>query len=223
MFRADRVADPPGETVTIHRERPAGTGRAGAVIGRDGNPHQATLELLVEPGEGLEVAFAVPVEHIPMYVYKTVAAFQDAVTRYVRDAFTRGGRRGWDVGDARVTVTRCGYSAPSSTAGDFKRLVPELLARALREAGTVVCEPVHRFAIEGPADALAATLGALPRFAAIPDPPAVEGPRFTVGGLVPAARTTALERALPGLTHGEATLEVTFDGYRPVPAPAAPR
>ncbi|MER7007120.1 translation factor GTPase family protein [Dactylosporangium sp. NPDC000555] len=203
-----------GETVTIHREHPAGTGRAGAVIGRDGNPHQATLELLVEPGEGLEVALAVPVEHIPMYVYKTVAAFQDAVTRYVRDAFTRGGRHGWDVGDARVTVTRCGYVSPISTAGDFKRLVPELLARALREAGTVVCEPVSRFAIEGPADALAATLGALPRFAAIPDPPAVEGPRFTVGGLVPAARTTALERALPGLTHGEGTLEATFDGYR---------
>jgi ribosomal protection tetracycline resistance protein len=213
-----------GETVTLHLERPAAAARAGAVIGRDGNPHQATLELLVEPGgPGLEVVVAVPVEQIPMYVYKTTAAFHDAMTRYVRDAFARGGRHGWDVGDARVTVTRCGYISPVSTAGDFKRLVPDLLARALRTAGTVVCEPVHRFTIEGPAAALTATLGALPRFAAVPDPPAVAAGRFTVGGLVPAARTAALERALPGLTHGEGTIDGVFDGYRPRPAAARQR
>src|SRR6185369_546820 len=125
------------------------------------NPHQATLELLVEPGQGIQVDLAVPVEHVPMYVYKTLPHFRESIERYVRAAFARGGRHGWDVGDARVTVTRCGYQAPTTTAADFRRLVPELLARALAEAGTVVCEPVHRFAIEGPADALTATLGAL--------------------------------------------------------------
>ncbi|GAA4249555.1 translation factor GTPase family protein [Dactylosporangium darangshiense] len=206
-----------GETVTIHRERPAGPARAGAIIGRDGNPHMATLELLVEPGED-EVRVAVPVEHIPMYVYKTAAAFQEAMRRYVRDAFARGGPHGWDVVGARVTVTKCGYTSPESSAGDFRRLVPELLTRALAEAGTVVCEPVHRFAIEGPAGALTATLGALPRFAAVPEPPVLDGARFTVGGLIPAARITALERALPGLTHGEGTVETGYDGYRPVAA-----
>jgi ribosomal protection tetracycline resistance protein len=149
-----------------------------------------------------------------MYVYKTAAAFHDAMRRYVRDAFARGGRHGWDVVGARVTVTRCGYVAPLSTAGDFRRLVPELLKRALAEAGTVVCEPMHRFAIEGPAPALTATLGALPRFGAIPDPPVV-GARFRLGGVLPAARIAALERALPGLTHGEGTVETAYDGYRP--------
>ncbi|MGI5242707.1 GTP-binding protein [Dactylosporangium sp. CA-139066] len=204
-----------GETVTIHRERPAGRACAGATMQRDGNPHMATLELLLEPGED-DVHIAVPVEHIPMYVYKTAAAFQEALRRYVRDAFARGGRHGWDVVGARVTVTRCGYSSPDTTAGDFKRLVPELLQRALAEAGTVVCEPMHRFAIEGPAGALTATLGALPRFGAVPEPPEVDGGRFTVGGVLPAARITALERALPGLTHGEGTMETAYEGYRPV-------
>ncbi|WP_426504036.1 GTP-binding protein [Dactylosporangium sp. McL0621] len=205
-----------GETVTLHRERPAGRARAGAVRGRDGNPHQATLELLVEPGEGIQVELAVPVEHVPMYVYKTLAHFREAIERYVRDAFARGGLHGWDVGDARVTVTQCGYQSPISTAADFRRLVPELLARALAEAGTVVCEPVHRFAIEGPADALTATLGALPRFGAVPDAPGAGPGRFTVGGTIAAARLADLERALPGLTHGEGTVESRFAGYRPV-------
>ncbi|WP_432972649.1 GTP-binding protein [Dactylosporangium sp. CA-233914] len=203
-----------GETVTLLLERPAGTARAGAVRGRDGNPHLATLELRVEPGEGIDVRVAVPLEHIPMYVYKTAQAFRDAIERYVRDAFARGGLHGWDVSDARVTVTRCGYQSPVTTAADYRRLVPELLGRALREAGTVVCEPVRRFAIEGPADALTATLGALPRFGAVPEPPDVAGARFTVGGTVPAARLAELERALPGLTHGEGTVEAGFDGYK---------
>ncbi|MEU7866934.1 translation factor GTPase family protein [Dactylosporangium sp. NPDC049140] len=205
-----------GETVTLHRERPAGRARAGAVRGRDGNPHQATLELLVEPGEGIQVELAVPVEHVPMYVYKTLAHFREAIERYVRDAFARGGLHGWDVGDARVTVTQCGYQSPVSTAADFRRLVPELLARALAAAGTVVCEPVHRFAVEGPADALTATLGALPRFGAVPDAPGAGPGRFTVGGTIAAARLAELERALPGLTRGEGTVESCFAGYRPV-------
>ncbi|WP_433204421.1 GTP-binding protein [Dactylosporangium sp. CS-047395] len=205
-----------GETVTLHLERPAGRARAGAVIGKDGNPHMATLELELAPGAGLEVAVRVPVEHIPMYVYKTAANFQDAITRYCRDSFTRGGLHGWDVADARVTVTRCGYSAPMSTAGDYRRLVPELLSKALAAAGTVLCEPVHRFAIEGPADALTATLGALPRFGAVPDVPGTARGRFTLGGTIAARRLPDLERALPGLTHGEGTVETAFEGYRPL-------
>ncbi|MER7276622.1 translation factor GTPase family protein [Dactylosporangium sp. NPDC000244] len=205
-----------GETVTLHLERPRGRGRAGVVRGRDGNPFPATLELLVEPGEGVQVAIAVPVEHVPMYVYKTLQHFHEAIERYVRDAFARGGRHGWDVGDVRVTVTRCGYEAPNTTAADFRKLVPQLLTRALADAGTVVCEPVHRFAIEGPANALTATLAALPRFGAVPEAPEAGPARFTAAGTIPAARLAELERALPGLTHGEGTVEAGFDGWRPV-------
>ncbi|GAA3301254.1 TetM/TetW/TetO/TetS family tetracycline resistance ribosomal protection protein [Dactylosporangium vinaceum] len=204
-----------GATVTLHLERPAGRGRAGAVIGKDGNQHMATLELEIAPGEGLEVRLDVPFEHLPLYVYKTVANFQDSMLRYVRAALARGGRHGWDVDDARVTVTRCGYISPVSTAGDFRRLSAELVPRALARAGTVLCEPVHRFTLDGPVGALTATLGALPRFGAVPEPPDVGPARFTVQGTIPAVRLPELERALPGLTHGEGTVEAAFEGFRP--------
>ena len=39
---------------------------------------------------------------------------------------------------------------------------------ALRQAGTVVCEPVHRFRLELPADTLGALLPALARLRAVP-------------------------------------------------------
>ncbi|MFI5910411.1 GTP-binding protein [Dactylosporangium sp. NPDC051541] len=204
-----------GETVTLHLERPAGRGRAGAVIGKDGNLHMATLELEIASGEGLEVHLDVPFETIPLYVYKTIGNFRDAMLRYVRDALTRGGLHGWDVSDARVTVTRCGYTPPMSTAGDFRRLTAELVPKALAAAGTVLCEPVHRFTLDGPAAALPATLGALPRFGAVPDAPDLGPSRFTVTGTLPAVQLPDLERALPGLTHGEGTVEAAFEGYRP--------
>ena len=37
-------------------------------------------------------------------------------------------------------------------AGDFRNLTPLVLMNALKEAGTVVCEPIHRFSLEVPVD-----------------------------------------------------------------------
>jgi ribosomal protection tetracycline resistance protein len=44
---------------------------------------------------------------------------------------------------------------------------------ALAQAGTAVCEPIHRFQLDGPADTLGAVLAALSRFEALPDSPAL--------------------------------------------------
>ena len=54
----------------------------------------------------------------------------------------------------------------SSTAGDFRHLTPLVVMAALARAGTEVHEPLHRFRLEVPADALGpvtAVLGRLGR------------------------------------------------------------
>ena len=56
----------------------------------------------------------------------------------------------------------------SSTAGDFRSLTPLVLLRALDEAGTQVCEPMHAFRLELPADALGSALPVLGRLRAVP-------------------------------------------------------
>ena len=77
------------------------------------------------------------------------------------------------VPDCTVTMTHSGYwprqssahgvfdKSMSSTAGDFRRLTPLVLMAALRQAGTTVYEPLHRFELEFPADTLGAVLPAL--------------------------------------------------------------
>jgi ribosomal protection tetracycline resistance protein len=209
------------ESSTIHVERPAGTGSDGETLGEGGNPHLATLELRVEPGaigSGLTFELDVPVEQVPIYLFKTTEFFREALAATVRRTLTQG-PHGWQVVDVRVTVTRTGYTSPMTGARDFRKLLPLVLMRALRRAGTVVCEPIHRFRLDGPADTLGATLGVLGRLGAVPDDPRVGDAEYTVGGLLPAARLRELAEALPGLAHGEAVLESTFDGYRAVPPP----
>ena len=72
-------------------------------------------------------------------------------------------------------MTHCGYwprqshahatfdKSMSSTAGDFRHLTPLVLMAALRQAGTTVCEPLHRFRLECPADALRPVLSSAAR------------------------------------------------------------
>jgi ribosomal protection tetracycline resistance protein len=206
------------ETSTIYIERPAGVGSAGETLGKDDNPYVATLDLRVEPapiGSGVSFELDVPIEQVPIHVFRTEEFFRDALAATVRRTLAQG-LYGWQVTDVRVVATRTGFVSPSTTAADFRKLLPLVLMAALRSAGTVVCEPIHRFRLDGPAAALGATLGALGRFGAVPESPEVRDDGYVIGGLIPAARLRDLEQAVPGLTHGEGLLESAFDSYRPV-------
>jgi len=163
-------------------------------------------------------------------------AFFRAVEDTVRNTL-RQGIYGWQVTDAVVTMTHSGYLARqsfgharftksiSSTGEDFRKLTPLVLMSALKQAGTVVCEPVHHFRLDAPASTLGPLLPALARLRAVPATQAIRGAVVTVEGDIPAARVHELQQQLPVLTHGEGVVECTFDRYQPVtgPVPARPR
>src|SRR5919201_6800013 len=90
----------------------------------------------------------------------------------------------------------------SSTGADFRGLTPLVLMTALKEAGTIVCEPIHRFSLEFPADTLAAILPALARLRAALRPPVIRGPSGTLEGEIPAAHMHALQQQLRAPTRG---------------------
>jgi ribosomal protection tetracycline resistance protein len=210
-------------TTTLCVERVVGTGSAVEVIDTAGNPFLATVGLRVDPGgPGSGVRFALEVELGSM-----PPAFFTAVRDGI-DAALRRGLHGWPIDDCVVTMTRSGYWARqshshgtfdksmSSTATDFRNLAPLVLRAALARAGTAVHEPVHRFRLEVPADALVAVLPVLARLDGVPGAPRVTGTTAVLDGEVPAARVHELEQRLPGLTRGEGLLEAAFARYRPV-------
>jgi ribosomal protection tetracycline resistance protein len=216
------------DTTTLCVERPRGRGEAGAVLNADTNPFpSAQIGLRVEPGPagtGIEFRMAVDPLLMPLHVYRNAAVFAEYMTGYVRRALSDG-LHGWPVTDCVVTMIDCWYSVadgpPSrrgadAKAADFRNLTPVVLARALEAAGTAVCEPALRVALEIPAAAISAVLTALGRLAAAVRDQSVRGDLSVIEAVLPAARVRELQRVLPALTAGEGVLESTFDGYRPV-------
>ncbi len=222
------------ESTTICVERPVGVGAAVEVMNVEPNPFLATVGLRVEPAPaGAGVVFRLGVELGSMPY-----AFFAAVEETVRETLLQG-LRGWQVLDCTVTMTRAGYAprqshahatfdkSMSSTARDFRHLTPLVLMDALRQAGTTVHEPMHRFHLEVPADTYGAVLPVLSRLRAVPQAPQLRGfgasADCLLDGALPAASVHELEQRLPSLTRGEGVLESAFDHHRPVTGPVPDR
>jgi ribosomal protection tetracycline resistance protein len=215
------------ETRPICVERPVGAGEAGELLNAPTNPFDAQLALRIEPApDGSGVAFdlgTVTHDRIPLYAYKRREEFEAAMAGYVRDSL-RGGLHGWEVVDCVVTLVDCWYSladgppsrrGPLSMPADFRGLTSHVLAHALANAGTVVCEPILHVRIDVPAWSLGAVMAAARRLDATLEQPATEDGTATLEGELPAVRLSGLQRQLPGLTRGEGVIESRFAGYRP--------
>ena len=212
------------ETTTICIERPIGGGAAVEIMREASNPFLATIGLRIEPGPvNSSVEFRLANE-----VHGTMPlAFFKAVEDTVR-ATLQQGLCGWQVTDCIVTMTHSGYAGKhsyghqrfskdlSSTGEDFRGLTPLVLMDALRQAGTTVYEPIHRFQLEAPVDTFGATAPLLARLGAAPQTQAMRGSSYVLEGEVPAARVHELRQALPALTRGEGVLESAFDHHEPV-------
>jgi ribosomal protection tetracycline resistance protein len=220
------------ETTTICIERPVGTGAAVERIREAPNPFLATIGLRVEPaaaGSGVQFRIEVELGSMPLAFFR---ATEDTVRETLRQ-----GIYGWEIPDCTVAMTHSGYWAKhgighqrfnkslSSTGEDFRKLTPLVLMSALRQARTAVCEPIHRFRLDAPADALGLLLAELARLRAVPRTHVTRDASLMLEGDIPAARVHELRQGLPAVTRGEGVLECTFDRYEPVTGaiPARPR
>jgi ribosomal protection tetracycline resistance protein len=166
-------------------------------------------------GSGIELRLDLDGRLVPIYIFKTFGTFLDHMEEYVRETL-REGLSGWQVADCTVTITDCGYRAPGTTAGDFRRLTPPVLMRALEQARTVVCEPIVRVNLELPTATIGGVMAALARLGAAVGAPSLQAKLSTIEAVLPSARAQDLQRQLPGLTGGEGVLDSTFAGYQPV-------
>ncbi len=217
-------------TTTICIERPIGTGAAVERLNVAPNPFLATVGLRIEPaapGSGVEFRIEAELGSMPL-------AFFKAVDCTVRETLHQG-LHGWEVPDCIVVMTDSGYlgkhglghqyfnKSMSSTGEDFRFLTPLVLMDALRQAGTEVHEPIHRFHVEIPADTYGAVATVFGRLRAVPRTHELRGTTLAIEGDIPAAQVHDLRLRLASLTRGEDVLENTFDRYEPVTGPIPTR
>ena len=104
---------------------------------------------------------------------------------------------------------------PRTTAADFRMLTPLVLMEALRQAGTVVCQPMARVRLELPAARMGDVLSALARLSAT-QMPLLDAELSVVTAMLPSAQVRSLQEQLPRLTGGEGVLDASFGGYEPI-------
>jgi ribosomal protection tetracycline resistance protein len=217
------------ETTMICIERPLGSASALEVLQSDDHPYSATVGLRVEPGpidSGVRFQLDFDPRRIPLYIYKTAQRFVDAMRQYVLGAFDKG-IYGWQVTDSVITMNECNYyvgdgpakrvlPTPRTTAADFRKLTPLVLMEALRQAGTVVCQPMARVRLELPAASVGDVLAALARLGAATEQPALGEELSIVTAVLPSAQVRIVQEQLPGLTGGEGVLDSSFGGYEQI-------
>jgi ribosomal protection tetracycline resistance protein len=189
----------------VHVERPRGVGTAAEAIGRT---FYAGVGVRVEPagvGAGNSYRLEVELGGMPL-------PFHRAVEQTVAHALEQG-PHGWPVVDTVVTLTYAAWWIVVSTAGEYRKLTPLVLAEALAAVGTGVYEPCHEFELEIPPDRLGPVTATLARLGARIGA-TTPGPSWHLTGELPARTAPAFTAALPHLTGGLGTWSTRPRGDR---------
>ncbi|UGX87043.1 elongation factor G [Phyllobacterium meliloti] len=202
------------ETTVICVERLIGTGSGVEIIFKEPNPFIATVGLRIDPrpeGAGNSFALEVDIGQMPASFYRAV---EETVFTTLKQ-----GLFGWQVIDCHVAMIAARHSSPVSTAADFRQLTPLVLATALSEAQTVICEPINRFCLEAPAVALSGLLTLLAKAGAVTKDSVIAGGMARLEGTIASAMIQNVQLQLPGLTSGAGAMECEFDHYAPIIGP----
>lgn len=209
-----QVAFKPSKVIYV--ERVVGVGAAYEEIGsmehikEYGNPdYWATVGLRVERNTGLENSFdgGDNIGRLPLSFYQAVV---ETISSELR-----AGPYGWQVQRCKVIFTRAGYASTVSAAGDFRLLTPLVLAKALEEAKTVVCEPINKFEITGiTTDNLSTIQSELHRYKGVITNFEQIGDEYILMGEIPVVTTDNFALALPELTSGMGSMSAMFERYK---------
>jgi ribosomal protection tetracycline resistance protein len=198
-----------GPSRTICIERPVGSGADFEIIFEGENPFLATVGLRIEPGErGSGLRYVRELGSLPL-------AFYRAIEDTVHETFKQG-LHGWEVTDCIVTLTHAGFDSVGSTAGDFRKLTPLVLMKALKFAGTEVCEPFEELELDVPDDTFGAVCGALVNARGIIRDASTDGASRRIVAEIPTSELRGVEQQLPRLTRGDGGWISSFAGYVPV-------
>ncbi|NUP49415.1 MAG: GTP-binding protein [Catenulispora sp.] len=216
---------------TVYTERPTGVGEYEEDMNHNPSTRfRATLGFRVEPGApdtGRVFRYETELGALPLVFHRTT---EETVLRALEQ-----GLDGWPVTDVTVTMIHSGFCSVTSVAGDYRKLAPFVLMRALEAAGTEVYEPCHAFDLDVPADTVSAVLSMVIAHEAqivestqLVDPVRVgasEGgiATWTLRGNLPARSVQDVEKLLPGLTRGEAVWLSHAAGDRRVRTRPEPR
>lgn len=173
--------------------------------------HYAEVHLLMEPGDpgsGLQFESRCSEDVLDRN-------WQRLIMTHLEEKIHRGVLTGAEITDMKVSLI-AGKAHPKHTeGGDFRQATYRAVRNGLMKARSILLEPVYRFRLEVPADAVGRAMSDLQRMNGTFSSPEMEGDMCVLMGSVPVACLQNYSREVAAYTRGRGHLSCTLQGYEP--------
>ena len=175
-------------------------------------PCWAVVKFLIEPlprGSG--------------FVYESIASDKNIAYRYQEHVkaevprVLKQGLLGWQVTDLKVTLVDGQHHVQHTHPLDFFTATPMGVMDGLKNAGTVLLEPVLLVRIKAPEESLGRVIGELSLRRGKLGTPTFEEGKFALDAEIPAEETFDLQETIASLTGGRGSYDARLLGYFPCP------
>ena len=122
---------------------------------------------------------------------------------------------GSPITDMEITLVS-GKAHPKHTeGGDFRQATYRAVRQGLREAKSVLLEPVYEYILEIPAENAGRAMADIGKMYGSFEPPQIDGESAVIRGRCPVATMRDYNREVIGYTRGKGRLSCTLSGYEP--------
>jgi ribosomal protection tetracycline resistance protein len=174
-------------------------------------PCWAVVKFKIEPGErGSGVSY-----HSELGVNEVLLKYQKEVERTIPLALEQG-VKGWEVTDIKITLVGGEDHVVHSRAGDFVIATPMAIMDGLRNAGTILLEPIMKFVLKAPEEFLGQIASDLVQMRGSFHQPEILNGFIKMEGLVPAATSLEYATKLAIRTSGRGNILLQLNGYEQV-------
>lgn len=198
------------EPSIIYKEMPIGIGHYVLDMYVDAHPFCATVGLRVEAcDEGVVIDSEVSTGHLPQ-------TFQNGIIDGIERSLCEG-LKGWEITNAKITITEGAFNSVDSTPSDYRNLSPIVFMEALNIAQTKLLWPVNTFTIKVDQDHYGRIMADLLSMKAFDIETVEEGGKFTIRGKLPVETSRTYEKKFIATTSGMGMLSQVFYKYMETP------
>ncbi len=141
--------------------------------------------------------------------------WQRLIITHLYEKTHHGVLTGSPITDIEITLA-AGKAHPKHTeGGDFRQATYRALRQGLREAKSVLLEPVYNFSLEVPTDSLGRAMNDIQRMSGNFDRPQQLGDFCVLTGTAPVSEMQDYSRQVVQYTHGKGRLALSLKGYEP--------
>ena len=173
--------------------------------------HYAEVHLILDPlppGSGIVLRSACPEDDLDRN-------WQRLILTHLREKQHLGILTGSPVTDIRITLAAGRAHLKHTEGGDFREATYRAVRQGLMKAENVLLEPVFRFRITVPPDAVGRVMSDIRAMHGEFESPDNDGELVRLEGTAPVSEINAYADEILSFTHGKGRITLTPDGYRP--------